>query len=179
MPWFCLLHMFCPASCPEPTGMGPHSLLRPQSTGWAFAFPGPCSVYPKNVSVCCGSDFTRVSPDGHPASCLLWWQELSAEHLLVARGGKGTAWVISCPPPVTFKLLKAALPSGGGERTDAIPITHWGPEARPSASPLARKSTKLWGWPQSTKCPAEHSLILRANCPCAGSWWVLRWTLWS
>lgn len=42
------------------------------------------------------------------------WQELPTEHLLVARGGKNTAWVISCPPPVTFKLLKAPLPSGGG-----------------------------------------------------------------
>lgn len=93
--------------------------------GWAFAFPAPCSVYSKNVSLSAAGltspGFLQMA--SQLAACS-GWQELSAEHLLVARGGKGTAWVISCPPPVTFKLLKAALLSGGGECTDAVPITH-------------------------------------------------------
>lgn len=46
---------------------------------------------------------------------ICWW---------LGEGRVRTAWVISCPPPVTFKLLKAALPSGGGECTDSVPITH-------------------------------------------------------
>lgn len=91
----------------------------------AFAFPAPCSVYSKNVSLsaACLTSPGFLQMASQLAACS-GWQELSAEHLLVAWRGKGTAWVISCPPPVTFKLLKAALPSGGGECTDAVPITH-------------------------------------------------------
>ena len=85
----------------------------------------PLAVYSKNISLSAAGltspGFLQVA--SQLAACS-GWQELSAEHLLVARGGKGTAWVISCPPPVTFKLLKAALPSGGGECTDAVPIAH-------------------------------------------------------
>lgn len=38
-----------------------------------FCLPSPLlCLLKKCLFVCCVSDFTRVSPDGQPASCLLW-----------------------------------------------------------------------------------------------------------
>lgn len=116
--------LFCPASSRKPSGMGSQHLLYSWRTGPLLPSQ-PLLCLLKKTSLL-ATDLT--SPGFHQMAgqraAHSEWLELPAEHLLVALGGKNAAWVISFPPPVIFKLLEASLPSGCGELTDAVPITH-------------------------------------------------------